>query len=42
MIPYHGRKENKPNQAMQPRRLLVTDRAFARSAPSNRLADGGR
>ena len=31
--------KNEPNKAMQPRRLLVTDRACARSAPSNRLAD---
>jgi len=27
-----------PNKALEPRRLLVTDRACARSAPSNRLA----
>ena len=31
-----------PNQALQPTHMLVTDRAFARSAPSIRVADLGR
>jgi hypothetical protein len=31
--------KTEPNNAMQRSRLLVTDRAYARSAPSNRLAD---
>jgi len=30
--------KTEPNKALEPRRLLVTDRAYARSAPSNRLA----
>ena len=32
-------KLNRPNQALQPTHMLVTDRAFARSAPSIRVAD---
>jgi len=28
-----------PNQSLQPTHMLVTDRAFARSAPSIRVAD---
>jgi hypothetical protein len=32
-------KTTEPNKAMQLRRMLVTDRAYARSAPSTRLAD---
>jgi hypothetical protein len=31
-----------PNKAMERSRILVTDRAFARSAPSIRLAHLGR
>jgi len=31
--------KNSPNKAMQPRRMLVTFRAYARPAPSTRLAD---
>lgn len=31
--------KNEPNKALLPRRLLVTDPAFAGSAPSNRLAE---
>jgi hypothetical protein len=38
----HTEKKNEPNKALEPRRLLVTDRAYARSAPSNRLAQLGR
>ena len=30
---------SRPNQALQPTRMLVTDRADARSAPSTRVAD---
>ena len=29
----------KPNQALQPTRMLVTFRAYARPAPSTRVAD---
>jgi hypothetical protein len=35
-------KETKPNKAMERSRILVTDRACARSAPSIRLAHLGR
>jgi hypothetical protein len=31
--------KKRPNQALQPTRMLVTDRADARSAPSTRVAD---
>jgi hypothetical protein len=30
--------KNEPNKAMEPRRVAVTDRAYARSAPATRLA----
>ena len=30
--------ETRPNQSLEPTRMLVTDRAFARSAPSTRVA----
>jgi hypothetical protein len=32
-------EQKKPNQALQPTPMLVTDRADARSAPSIRVAD---
>ena len=32
-------EKNEPNKAMQPSRMLVTFRAYARPAPSTRLAD---
>ena len=35
-------KETEPNHAMERSRILVTDRAYARSAPSIRLAHLGR
>ena len=34
----YRKNKKEPNEAVVPRRLLVTDRAYARSAPSNRLA----
>ena len=34
--------KNEPNKAMQPTPMLVTDRAYARSAPSIGAADLGR
>ncbi len=34
--------KTEPNNALEGTRLLVTDRAFARSAPSNRVPQLGR
>jgi len=37
-IPGYIKQPTEPNQALEPMRMLVTPRAFARVAPSTRMA----